>query len=282
MSADAHAEVLAELGQGDEIAVAERLKREAVDLAALLRDLPGDDRALTDERVVELLDGTNERTEAVLAIAFPVAEYGRETALAALPPALRHIAAATAAVRTDQTQRAIAAVPVVGRLVWATTAFALSCDRLDSLVALARARVQVPFSDEVQPVVALTALRYPDALGGNAGNAFRNYDEWLHGRSLLERYPLFEGDLDAALLEADLLLAMESGRFRQRIYARGHTRDTVRRLRARVSDPAQRAALDALFPGPQTLEERLEAAYAAVEGDRNRFETGPQLLLSDQ
>jgi hypothetical protein len=162
------------------------------------------------------------------------------------------------------------------------SAFPLSCDRLDSLVALARARVQVPFSDDVQPVVALTALRYPEALGGNAGNAFRNYDEWLRGRSLLERYPLFESDLDAALLEADLLLAMEAGRFRRRIYARGHARDTVRRFRARVGDPVQRAALDALFPGPQTLEERLEAAYAAVEGGRERFETGPQLLLSDQ
>jgi hypothetical protein len=55
--------------------------------------------------VVELLDATDERTEAVLAIAFPVAEYGGETALAALPTALRHVASATAAVRTDQSGR---------------------------------------------------------------------------------------------------------------------------------------------------------------------------------
>jgi hypothetical protein len=283
MSADPLSEILAELGRGDEVAVAERLKTVAFELGALLDDLPDEDGQLTDERVSELLDATSAPGEAFLTVAVPVVEYGRAAALEALPRALRYVTRATAAARTDQNARRVAAVPAVGRLVWALAAFALHCDRPEALVALGRARVTVPFSDgDVAPVMALTALRYPDALGGNAGNSFRDYHDWLAARPLLQRYPLFAAELDAALLEADLVLGMYAGRLRSRVYSTGHDRDTARRFVARLEDAAQREALERLFPGEGSLEERLEHAYAATEGDRNRFERGPAQLFGDE
>jgi hypothetical protein len=47
MSVDRLEDILGELGRGDEIAVAERLQAEALALATLLDDLPGDDERLT-------------------------------------------------------------------------------------------------------------------------------------------------------------------------------------------------------------------------------------------
>ena len=281
MSADPLNQILGELGRGDEIAVAERLKAEAVALATLLDDLPGDDGQLTPERVQELLAATNGAAEWFLTVALPVVEYAEQAALETLPRALRQVTLATAAARNHHTTRRIATVPVIGRLVWTLAAFALHCDRPAALVALARARIRVPFDDEVQPVIALTALRYPDALRGHAGVAFADYGDWLSGLDVLEPYPLFRAELEDALLEADLVLAMCTARFRNRIYSHGRTRDTVRRLTARVEDAAQRQALEEPFPGDDELEVRLEQAYAATEGDRNRLERGPAKLFAE-
>lgn len=282
MSADRRREILEELGRGDEIAVAERLKAEAVALAALLDDLPGDDRQLTAERVQELLAATSSASESFLTVALPVVEYGEGVALETLPRALRQVALVTAAARIDQTARRVAAVPAIGRLVWALAAFALHCDRLAALVTLARARVRVPHYDDVEPVITLTALRHPNAFGQNAGVALRDHHEWLSQLDVLGQYPVFRPELEAALLEADLVLAMFASRFRDRIYSSGRAQDTVRRFTARVDDAAQRQALEELFVGDGTLEDRLEQAYAVIEGDRNRFDRGPAKLFGEQ
>lgn len=170
---------------------------------------------------------------------------------------------------------------MIGRLIWTLAAFALHCDRPAALVALARARVRLPYDDDVQPVIALTALRYPDTFGQNAGLAFADYRNWLSQLDVLEQYPLFRAEVEAVLLEADLVVAMCTSRFRGRIYSSGRTRDTVRRLTARVDDAAQRQALEELFPGEGELEGRLEQAYAATEGDRGRFERGPAKLFGE-
>lgn len=84
MNPDRRAEILAELGRGDEVVVAERLKGEAVALAALLDNLPGDDRQLTRERVHELLAATSAAGESFLTVAFPVVEYAEGVALETL------------------------------------------------------------------------------------------------------------------------------------------------------------------------------------------------------
>ena len=199
-----------------------------------------------------------------------------------LPRALRHVTLVTAAGRSEHTARGVAAVPAVGRLVWTLAAFALHCDRPAALVALARARIRVPFDDNVTSVIALITFRHPDAFAQDAGVAFNDYHDWLSALDLLEHCPLFRADLDAALLEADLVLAMCTARYRTRIYARGHARDTVRRLTARVADTTQRRTLEERFPGEGELEERLERASAAVEGDRDRFERGPASMFSGE
>jgi hypothetical protein len=99
---------------------------------------------------------------------------------------------------------------------------------------------------------------------------------------VLVQYPLFQAELEAALLEGDLVLALCTSRFRDRNYSSGRTRDTVRRFTARADDAAQRRALEELFPGDGALEERQERAYAATEGDRNRFERGPTALFGEE
>ena len=164
-------------------------------------------------------------------------------------------------------------MPAVGRLVSALAALASHCERLRAIPVLARAQITVPFSNDVQPVIALTALRYPDALDGDPGYTFRDYHSWLAGLELLERYPLFLAEFDAVFLEADLLLAMYAGRFRTRVFSCGHERVTVNRFIARIADPAQREALAELFTGDGALEDRLEKAYASVEGTRRSFDS---------
>jgi hypothetical protein len=231
--------------------------------------------------VQELLAATSSAGESFLTVAFPVVEYAEHAALETLPRTLRQVTLATAAARTDQTARRVAAVPAIGRLVWALVAFALHSDRSAALVALARARVRVPYYEDVESVIALTALRHPDAFRQDAGVAFRDYHEWLSQLDVLEQYPLFRAEIDAALFEADLVLAMCASRFRDRIYSGGRASDTVRRFTARLRDAAQRQALEELFPGEGELEDRLEQAYAATEGDRNRFERGPAKLFSE-
>jgi len=84
------------------------------------------------------------------------------------------------------------------------------------------------------------------------------------------------------VLEADLLLAMFTGRLRRQIYSRGHELETVRRFLTRLDDVDQRVALDELFRGEGTVEERLEQAYSSVEGDRQGFDRGPARLFADR
>ena len=165
-------------------------------------------------------------------------------------------------------------------MAWALAAFALSCDRPEALAAANRAHVLVPFSnDDVEPVISLKALRYPDALGGNAGHSIANYHDWLAGLPLLGDYPLFTAELDLAFDEGDLVLAMLLGRLRGGVYARPRNRETARRLAARARDEAQRPGLEALFPGNGTLEQRLNAGYRATESDYRGFDRGPADLF---
>jgi hypothetical protein len=279
MAADLKAEILAELGRGNEIAVAERLKAAAVAMAS---GIDGLDQAVPEagERLPPVLAATSDAGEAFLAVAFPVLEYGRGASLEALAPALRHVVLATSAGRTDQGATRVAATVALGRLAWALAAFALSCDRPAALAAANRAQVLVPFSNgDVESVISLQALRYPDALGGNAGNSFADYRDWLAGLPLLGEYPLFAADFDLAFDEGDLVLAMLLGRLRGGVYARARRRETARRLAARAGDEAQRPGLEALFSGDGTLEQRLDAAYRATESDYRGFDRGPAALF---
>lgn len=54
------------------------------------------------ERLPKVLSQTSDAREAFLAVAFRALEYGRDRSLEAFAPALRHVALATSAARTDQ------------------------------------------------------------------------------------------------------------------------------------------------------------------------------------
>jgi hypothetical protein len=279
MSADVKAEILAELGRGNEVAVAERLKAAAVAVAAAIEAI---EQAAPDAggRLPQVLVGTSDASEAFVAVAFPVLEYGRNESLESLPQAIRHVALATSAAGTDQEATRVAATVCLGRLVSALAAFALHCGRPHALAAANRAQVIVPFSNgEAEPVISLRALRYPDALGGNAGDSFRDYHDWLAGLSLVAHYPLFAAEFDLAFDEGDLMLAMLLAQQRPRVYAHGRSRESARRLAARAGDQAQRPGLEALFRGEGVLEKRLDSAYRATETDIRRFDRGPESLF---
>ena len=272
-------EILAELGRGDEVAVAERLKAAAVAVVAVIDGL---DEAVpaAGGRLPQVLAATSDAGEAFLAVAFPVLEYGRDRSLEALSPALRHIALATSAGRADQAPTRVAATIALGRLASALAAFTLHADRPNALAAANRAQVVVPFGNgEVEPVISLRSLRFPDALGQDAGNSFADYHDWLQGLALLDDYPLFAAEFEVAFDEGDLVLAMLLARIRARVYARGRSRESVQRLAARSRDQAQRPGLEALFPGEGSLEERLDAAYRATESDQRGFDRGPAGLF---
>jgi hypothetical protein len=50
------------------------------------------------------------------------------------------------------------------------------------------------------------------ALGGNAGESYRDYQEWLGARELVvERLPYLSAALDGTFGKADLLLALDAG-----------------------------------------------------------------------
>jgi hypothetical protein len=92
-------------------------------------------------------------------------------------------------------------------------AFVLRCDRPEALVTLARARIRVPHYDDVESVIASMALRHPDAFRQDSGVAFRDYHDWLSRLDLLEQYPLFRGDLDAALADTGSIPANGSSTY---------------------------------------------------------------------
>jgi hypothetical protein len=136
----------------------------------------------------------------------------------------------------------------------------------------------VPYDEKVEAVI-IDALRHPDAFSQDAGVAFQDYTDWLSRLDLLDDYPQLRSDLDAAMPEADLVLAMCAARSRTRVFSNGRSRGAVRRLTARLDDVVQRQAFEDLFPGDDSLEGRLERAYAVTVGDRNRFERGPETLF---
>jgi hypothetical protein len=157
-------------------------------------------------------------------------------------------------------------VPALGRLVWALAAFALHCDRPAALVSLSRAAMRVPYDDDITPVMTLIALRHPTHSGKTLAWRSRTTTTGLRPSTCFSVYPVLRGELDAAMLEADLVLAMCTARFRSHVFSRGHVREAVQRLTARVGDATQRRGLQELFPGEIDLEARLERAYALTGG----------------
>jgi hypothetical protein len=161
-----------------------------------------------------------------------------------------------------------------GRLVWALTAYALHCRRIQGLAELSRISLRTTFGQRRwEPLIAMRRLRYPDVLGQNAGRAYEDYREWLQGIDFVaDRYPLFAREREASFDEADLVLAMRSALEGGRIYSAALDSDTVRRLADHILDPACRSDFANTFRTTEAeLNQVLEDAFAAVETDQHRL-----------
>lgn len=275
-----NAEALTSLGAGDVVSVIEDVKRTA---HALAEEIDRESGGTPEERINELLERTCKPSEELLALVYPTIEYGDAQAIETIPRALLHVAGRTAAVVRETGPNRIGGVVVVGRLVWAIVAYAVHCGRFEVIADASRASVIVPFSNnEAAPLIGVGVLRYPDALGGNAGRSFEAYREWLQTLQLItERYPLLVAEFDHVFGEADVLLAMVMARQRDRVYSLGLDTASAGRLARRLRDPKHRAALRVVFDSSKDeLDDALERAYARLETDQHRWDRPPTKLFA--
>ena len=277
-------QVLERLRTGDDVSAAEALKQSAEDLTRVLERLQSPSHPLADKQEVDALLGPSEGpAERMLAVLLPVVEYGGRSSLATIPRALRHVARKTS-LMADSPRLGVGGTLVLGRLVWALAAYAISCERLSGLATAWRASSDPLHEEDIPgPLLANPSLRHADIYGRTADRAYEDYRAWLQERSLLnERYALFLAELDAIFAEADVLLALlsASATTRGRVYSHGLTAQTVNRLRARLAQPHWRSELAALFGAAEdALENVLAEAYQRLESDRRHWESPPAQLF---
>lgn len=275
--------VLERLGSRDEIYAAEMLKDEAVAVAAAIAEGPPPaGLAVNPERLQALVKATDAPSERMLAVLFPVLEYGGPEAIEVIPRSLLHVARPTGAAGAEHHFPSWAHI-VVGRLVWSIATYALHCGRLKGLAAAWRAVPTPQYEgDKGLPLLADTTLRHPDALGTDAGAAYIDYQTWLAGRELMNRYALLIAEVDDVFAEADFLLAMRTAVTRDRdVYSVGFTPMTVARFRGRLDSSSQRAELASLFGvTPGNLDETLARAYAHLKSDQRLWGRPPDQLFA--
>jgi hypothetical protein len=269
-------DALATLGARDQVRAREAVKRQAVALAERLRIELAAVRASgqTDpdwrDGILEAVSGP---CEEFLAAVLPLVEYGDHNDHAAVAQALQHVVDHTHGDRSFQRVPRLSAVVVYGRLTWSIATYALAARRLDALVALAGVEA-APESDwqAVGSILDDRTIRYPDALGGNAGASYTDYSQWLSGLGLVQaRLPYLHAALPTVFDEADLLLALHmQAASAGRTYSGGKRSHAISRLAARFRQPQQRAPLAAFFDVDEdALNEHVEQAYAEVEYDRD-------------
>lgn len=279
-----HADVLTRLGGGDEVYVAEELKDRAAALTAVVaseNEVSGD---TSEERLKSLLVKTDAPAEELLAVLFPIVEYGSAASIAVIPRALVHVARSTSLARLQSGFRAAVGTLVIGRVVWAMTAHALQCNRLDAVAAAWRAVSEPRSGDEpAPPLLADPSIRHPDAYDRDARRGYESHRSWLAERELIRsRYPLLADELDDAFAEADFLLALRAEAVHSYgVYSHGFTRSTVARFRARLRDAEGRRGLSAVFSvALDELDATLSSAYASVRTNPHAWDRPPEELFT--
>jgi hypothetical protein len=275
--------ILERLGAGDDVFAAEALKEAAADLATVLEGMESPTRPPADKQEVNALLGPSEDpAERMLAVLFPIVEYGGNASVASIPRALRHMARKTS-LMADSPRLRVTGTLVLGRLIWALAAYAVSCGRLEGLAAAWGANADPRHEEELPaPLLAHPSLRHADVYGRSADKAYEDYRVWLSERSLLvKRYPLLLAELDVIFPEADVLLALlAASATRRAVYSHGLTAETVNRFRARVAQPQQRSQLATLFGVAENdLENILAEAYQRLETTPRHWESPPAYLF---
>jgi hypothetical protein len=279
------AELLDRLGKGDDVFAAETLKERAAALAEALAGVEESAEGTLEERARILLEQVDQQGFEFLAVLLPLVEYGRSQALDVLPRALRHVARRTSLSEVQSSLPLIAATLVIGRLVWAMTAYSLHCGRLDALTSAWRATVSSRYEDRLPaPLLADTGLRHPDVFGQDADKGYQDYREWLRTSDLIGCYPLFAAELDEIFAEADFLIALRTAcASRWNVYSHGFSGATVIRLRGRLADGREREQLARFFSvGDGELDEMLAEGYSRLKVDPRGWERPPAQLFTEE
>ncbi len=276
-------EVLGQLAARNVVGPQESAKRRVATLVALI-DEPYDGGRTQDDLREEMLGRWDVPCIELLAILFPVVEYGDERALSVLSRCMLPVAHATPVASEERGWNRQCGVIALGRLIWAVTAYSLHCRRLDALAELSRVSIRAPFGDHrVEPLIALRELHYPMALGQNAGNSYADYRDWLLALGFVpERYELFARELAESFDEADLALAMRGALEGGRIYCACLDIKTARRFADHALDPQCRPGLATTFRTTEAdLNETLEGAFTRVETDQYRWDRPRSLFGND-
>lgn len=276
-------EVLGQLAAANVVGPQETAKKRVATLVALIEE-PYDGSRTTNDLREEMLERWNKPCVELLAVFFPVVEYGDKRALNVLSRCMLRIAAATSLSSEERGWNRQCGVIALGRVIWAVTAYSLHCRRLEALAELSRVSVRSPRgARHVEPLIGLQGLRYPEALDGNAGTSYANYRDWLLGLDFVtERYELFASEREERFDEADLVLAMRAALEGGRAYCAARDTKTARGLADHALDPLCRPGLAITFRTSEAdLNETLETAFARVETDQHRWDRPQSLFGND-
>lgn len=272
---EVHMTALDLLGHGNEVGVVELLKAQtAANVTALDEAMTALASGLTDELVDEQLERLSAPNEDWLAVAYPALEHGSERLLQTVARMVTVLSESTLG-REDRTNRNMIGEPVIGRLVWASSAYSLAVDGTDALAAiLASPIVRFVGETRVTPLAFDLSLRHARVFGGKAGLTIDHYADWLENLELLAAVTLFDPIAPGgSFAEADLVLALAAtparagGVYTNRLHAAA-----IRRLGARVSDPRQRGDLASMFAVTETelaaeLNRRYHDILTAMHGE---------------
>jgi hypothetical protein len=281
--AELNREVLGQLAAGDVVSPHESAKKRVATLVALI-EVPYDGARTPGDLREDMLARWCAPSIELLAVLFPVVEYGDERAISVLSRCMLRIASATSLMSEERGWNRQCGVIALGRLVWAVTAYSLHCRRLDALAELSRVSIRLRHgSRPVEPLIGMRELRYPDALDRNAGNSYANYREWLLALDLVsEQYPLFARELEESFDEADLVLAIRAAVEGGRAYSAAVDSKTVRRFADHALDPLCRPGLATTFrTSEDALNDTLEGAFALVETDQSRWDRPRSIFGGD-
>lgn len=277
-------EVLEQLAAGDAVRPQESAKKHAAAIAALI-DEPYDGGRTLDELREEMLARWSEPCEELLGVFFPLIEYADERALNVIARCMIHVAGKTSVASEERGWNRHCGVVALGRLLWALTTYSLHCGRLQVLAELSGVSVRAPYGNrQVEPLITLRGLRYPEALNQNAGASYENYREWVLALSFVpERYALFADEATEDFDEADLVLAMRASIEGRGVYCESLDSKTVRRFAGRARDLRYRVGLARIFrTSDADLDEALEQAFAGVTTNQRRFDRPRSLFRDDE
>ena len=250
---DLHQELLEHLGRHDEVSASQLMKRETASSTDALTGAMTvlDDGELTVERIDEQLVTLSSTNERLLAVAFPIVEYGSERLLFGVGRALTLLSEVSLG-RAELANPGVLAELVIGRLGWSLSAYALFANRLDGLSAVMSAPINRAYEERSQPRFATDSrLRHSRRFQDRARETIDSYANWLIALELVQHLPLFEpGQRGGFFDEADLVLALALHGDRGRAFTNRLQPQAALRLGARLADERNRAHLSAALALP--------------------------------